>query len=116
MTLVLGLYAVGAAAIALWLVVRFPSIGPRSVTTMAIVAGVAAAAGLQLALALIDPVAHRGPYGVVAALMLVVLPALTAMFWTLAAHAAPARLAAPVAVRGCRRARVRAPSPGRRAR
>jgi hypothetical protein len=82
-TLVLGLYAVGAAAIALWLVVRFPSICPRSVTT-AIVAGVAAAAGLQLALVLIDPVAHRGPYGVVVALMLVVLPALTAMFWTLA--------------------------------
>ena len=83
MTLVLGLYAVGAAAIALWLVVRFPSIGPRTVTTV-IVAGVAAAVGLQLALALIDPVAHRVPYGVVAALMFVVLPALTAMFWTLA--------------------------------
>jgi hypothetical protein len=82
-TLVLGLYAVGAAAIALWLVVRFPSVGPRTVTT-AVVAGVAAAVGLQLALVLIDPVAHRGPYGVAVALMLVVLPALTAMFWTLA--------------------------------
>ena len=83
MTLVIGLYAVGAAAIALWLVVRVPSVGPRTVTT-AIVAGVAAAAGLQLALALIDPVAHRVPYGLVAALMLVILPALTAMFWTIA--------------------------------
>lgn len=83
MTLVIGLYAVGAAAIALWLVVRFPSVGPRTVTT-AIVAGVAAAAGLQLALALIDPVAQLVPYGLVAALMLVILPALTAMFWTIA--------------------------------
>jgi hypothetical protein len=33
---------------------------------------------------LIDPVAERAPYGVVAALMLVVLPALTGMFWALA--------------------------------
>jgi len=81
--LVLGLYAVGAGAIALWLVVRFPSFGPRT-ATMAIVAGVAAAVGLQLALALIDPVAQHAPFGVVAALMFVILPALTAMFWTLA--------------------------------
>ena len=33
---------------------------------------------------LIDPVAARAPYGVAVALMLVVLPALTGMFWTLA--------------------------------
>ena len=83
LTLVISLYAIGAAAIALWLVVRFPSIGPRTVT-MAVVAGVAAAVGLQVSLALIDPVATRAPYGVATALMLVVLPALTAMFWTLA--------------------------------
>lgn len=83
MTLVLGLYAVGAAAIALWLVVRFPSVGPRTVTT-AVVAGVAAAVGLQLALVLVDPVARHGPYGVAVALMVVILPALTAMFWALA--------------------------------
>jgi hypothetical protein len=83
LTLVLSLYAVGAAAIALWLVVRFPSIGPRTVT-MAVAAGVAGAVGLQLSLVLIDPVAQRAPYGVAAALMLVVLPALTGMFWALA--------------------------------
>ena len=83
LTLVLALYAIGAAAIALWLVVRFPSVGPRTVT-MAVVAGVVAAVGLQLSLVLIDPVAARAPYGVAAALMLVVLPALTGMFWALA--------------------------------
>ena len=83
LTLVLSLYAVGAAATALWLVVRFPSIGPRTVT-MAVLAGVAAAVGLQLSLVLIDPVARQGPYGVAVALMLVVLPALTGMFWALA--------------------------------
>lgn len=83
LTLVISLYAIGAAAIALWLVVRFPSIGPRTVT-MAVVAGVVAAVGLQVSLVLIDPVATRAPYGVATALMLVVLPALTGMFWTLA--------------------------------
>jgi hypothetical protein len=83
LTLVLGLYAVGAAAIALWLVVRFPSLGPRTVT-MAIVAGILAATGLQLSLVLIGPVAQHAPYGVATALMLVILPALTGMFWTLA--------------------------------
>lgn len=82
-TLALGLYTIGAAVIAMWLVVRFPSIGPRTVT-MAIIAGVIAAAGLQLALALIAPVAHHAPFGVATALMLVILPALTGMFWTLA--------------------------------
>ena len=83
LTIVLAFYALGAAAIAMWLVVRFPSLGPRSVS-MAIVAGVVAAVGLQLSLVLIDPVAARAPYGVAVALMLVVLPALTGMFWTLA--------------------------------
>ena len=82
-TLVLGMFTAGAAMLALWIVVRFPSLGPRTVTA-ALVAGVVAATGLQLALLLIDPVAGSGHYGVVAALMLVVLPALTAMFWTLA--------------------------------
>ena len=82
LTLVLGLYAVGAAAIAFWLVVRFPSLGPRTVTT-AVVVAVAAAVGLQLSLLLIDPVARQGPYGVALALMVVVLPALTGMFWAL---------------------------------
>ena len=83
LTIVLAFYALAAAAIAMWLVVRFPSLGPRSVS-MAIVAGVVAAVGLQLSLVLIDPVAARAPYGVAVALMLVVLPALTGMFWTLA--------------------------------
>ena len=80
---VLLLYAVGAAAIALWLVVRFPSLGPSGLKG-AFVAGLLAMLGMQAALALIDPVAERGPYGVVLALLLVILPALTAMFWAAA--------------------------------
>lgn len=81
--IVLAIYALGAAALALWLVVRFPSLGPRGLTG-ALLVGVAALAGMQLAQALIDPVAERGPYGVVLALMFVILPALTGMFWAAA--------------------------------
>jgi hypothetical protein len=80
---VLSIYAVGAAALALWLVVRFPSLGPRGLAG-AFVAGLVALLGTQVSLALIDPVAEREPYGVVLALMLVILPALTAMFWAAA--------------------------------
>jgi hypothetical protein len=39
---------------------------------------------MQVALVLIDPVAAREPYGVALALLLVILPALTATFWSAA--------------------------------
>jgi hypothetical protein len=80
---VMSIYAVGAAAIALWLVVRFPSLGPNGVKG-AFVAGFLALLGMQVALVLIDPVAAREPYGVALALLLVILPALTATFWSAA--------------------------------
>jgi len=80
---VLSLYAVGAAALALWVVVRFPSLGPHGLRGV-FVAAVAALGALQLSLALIDPVAQREPYGLVLALMLVILPALVATFWAAA--------------------------------
>jgi hypothetical protein len=82
-SVVLMVFALGAAAMALWLVVRFPSLGPKRLTG-ALVLSLAAMAGMQLALQMIDPVAQRGQYGVVLALMLVVLPALTGMFWAAA--------------------------------
>lgn len=82
-SVILMIYAVGAGALALWLVVRFPSFGPKTVTT-ALLLGLAALAGMRFAEGMIDPVAQRGPYGVVAALLLVILPALTAMFWAAA--------------------------------
>ena len=67
---ILMIYAVGAGALALWLVVRFPSFGPRRLTG-ALFMGIAAILGMQVALAIIDPVAQRGSYGVVLALLLV---------------------------------------------
>jgi hypothetical protein len=75
------IYAVGAAAIALWVVVRFPSLGPQRLTG-AFLMGIAALLGMQVALAMIDPVAQRGSYGVVLALLLLILPALTWIFWS----------------------------------
>lgn len=80
---VLSTYAVGSAAIALWLVVRFPSLGPSRLGG-AMVATLLALVGMQAAVVLIDPVAARGPYGVVLALFFVILPALTATFWAAA--------------------------------
>ncbi len=81
--LVLVIYALGAAALALWLVVRFPSLGPRRFTG-ALLMGLAALIGMEAALAMIDPIAQRGPHGFVAALLLVILPALTWVFWSAA--------------------------------
>lgn len=80
---VLSVYAIGAAALALWFVARFPSVGPHGLRGV-IVAGVAALIGMQISVALIDPLASREPYGIALALMLVVLPALTATFWAAA--------------------------------
>ena len=79
----MSIYAVGAAAIALWLVVRFPSLGPRGLKG-AFAAGLLALLGMQAALALVDPVAAREPHGVALALLVLILPALTATFWSAA--------------------------------
>jgi len=83
MPVILSIYALGAAALALWAVVRFPEFGPRRVTG-ALLMGLAALAGMRLAVNMIDPVAQIGPHGVVLALMLVILPALTWVFWSAA--------------------------------
>jgi hypothetical protein len=80
---ILVIYSVGAAALALWLVVRFPSLGPSRLTG-ALLMGLAALIGMRVAVAMIDPVAQRGSYGVVLALLLLILPALTWIFWSAA--------------------------------
>jgi hypothetical protein len=80
---ILACYALGAAALALWWVLRFPRVGPHR-PTGALVAMVAAWAGMSLALALFDGVAGTGRFGAAAALTLLVLPALTAAFWAAA--------------------------------
>ena len=83
MPVVLMVYAVGAAAIAFWVIVRFPAFGPQRLTG-ALIMGLAALMGMRIALVMIDPVAQRGSYGVVLALLLLILPALTWIFWAAA--------------------------------
>jgi hypothetical protein len=80
-TLVVCLYLVGAAGLALWLVARFPALGPSGIgTSLAIV--IAAFMLLDVTQGLTGSVSRaEGP---AAALLLVVLPTLTLMFWACA--------------------------------
>jgi hypothetical protein len=73
-------YCLGGAALALWLLARFPSAGPRQPATV-ILAVLAVGVGLSVAGSLFDAVIELGRYGVAVALLSVVLPSLTAAFW-----------------------------------
>lgn len=79
----LVMYALGAAALALWIIVRFPSLGPTRLTG-ALLMGFAALIGMRVAVTMIDPVAQRSSYGVALALLFLILPALTWIFWSAA--------------------------------
>jgi hypothetical protein len=75
------LFGVGAAAIGLWIVARFPDRGPQSVRS----AGMMLIAVIVLQspfLRLVHPVAVE--HGVASALLLIVLPTLTTLFWSAA--------------------------------
>lgn len=74
-----SVYAVGAAALGLWAVVRFPARGPASLT--AAVAVAAAAYGLLLLVGPLVRVAAAAG-GTRLALPAVVLPILTFAFWS----------------------------------
>jgi hypothetical protein len=76
-------YCVGAAALALWIVARFPKLGPRDWTGVIAVA-VAAALVLALGAPLFGVVIGVGRYGVAIGLLTIVLPTLTAAFWACA--------------------------------
>jgi hypothetical protein len=77
---ILALFCVGGAALALWLLARFPTLGPRRPFTItAAVLGVGVA--LSIAGELVAPVIAFGRFGPALALLLVVLPALTGAFW-----------------------------------
>jgi hypothetical protein len=77
---ILALFSLGGAALALWLLARFPTAGPRRpFTVMAAILAVFVA--LSIAGALVAPVIAFGRFGPVLALLLVVLPALTGAFW-----------------------------------
>ncbi|SRR6266516_3284751 len=76
-----NLFLVGAAGLGLWLVARFPSFGPRTVSRSFVLV-ISAFAVMSATNGLAGTVARsQGP---AAALLLVVLPTLTLAFWATA--------------------------------
>jgi hypothetical protein len=77
---ILLFFCLGCAALALWVLARFPQLGPRRPTAVILsVLGVMVA--LAVAGPLFDAVTALGGYGVGLALLAVVLPLLTVAFW-----------------------------------
>jgi len=80
---ILNLFCLGGAALALWLFARFPTAGPSRVWTVVLsVLGVGVV--MSVAGSLFDVVVRIGTFGVAVALMTLVLPALTLAFWVAA--------------------------------
>ena len=75
-----SVFASGAALLAFWAVARFPSLGPQSVLT-ALVATAAAFVLMSPLPGIVASVAASS--GAAAALLFVVLPSLTLLFWTM---------------------------------
>lgn len=73
-------YCLGGAALALWLLVRFPERGPRRLVSV-IVAVLAVAVALAASSPIFGALVDAGRLGVLLGLLLVVLPALTLAFW-----------------------------------
>jgi len=77
---ILAFFCLGGAALALWLLARFPSIGPRQpITILAAILGLIVA--LSVAGQLVSPVFALGRFGPAIALLAIVLPVLTGAFW-----------------------------------
>ncbi len=76
------LYCVGGAVLGLWALVRFPSRAPSTLSgaMFALIAAVAVTAAIPTLLGY--SIAHGGKIGGVAGLIGLVLPALTAIFWS----------------------------------
>jgi hypothetical protein len=72
-------YAAGAAAIAFWLVVRYPSLGPQKLRSALAAAAAAVLLEQPLFVALH---AVRSASGRAAAVLIVGLPLLTMLFWS----------------------------------
>jgi hypothetical protein len=77
--LTISVFGIGSAALAFWVVVRFPSFGPQTFPLALLLMGAASLAQPVL-LGLVRPM--MGTLGVPGALLLVILPALTVLFWT----------------------------------
>jgi hypothetical protein len=78
-SLIVPLYGAGAAALAFWAVARFPGVGPQSVKS-ALVVAIAVFLFQTPLLGFVNPVVAA--LGVAAALLLVILPSLTLLFWS----------------------------------
>ena len=68
----------------IWMLARFPSLGPHSYQGL-LAAMVIAWLGMVIAPQLFDAVAQTGRYGPAAAMTGLILPALVGAFWTAAA-------------------------------
>jgi hypothetical protein len=77
---ILLFFCLGCAALALWILVRFPAMGPRRPTAV-ILAVLAVAIGLRVAGPLFDATTELGHFGPFLALLALVLPLLTGAFW-----------------------------------
>ena len=77
-SLIVPLYGAGAAALAFWAVARFPGVGPQSVKSALVVAAAVFVVQTPL-LGLVGMVVND--YGVPVALLVVILPSLTLLFW-----------------------------------
>jgi hypothetical protein len=79
-SLAVSLVAVGAAALALWTLARFPSFGPQTLTHAILLAAAAFVLQTPILKAVPSVVATVGAPG---AILIVILPALTVLFWAL---------------------------------
>jgi hypothetical protein len=73
-------FCLGGAALALWLLVRFPHAGPRRLTSV-VAAVLAVAVVLAVASPIFRAIVELGRLAVPLALLGVVLPCLTLAFW-----------------------------------
>jgi hypothetical protein len=76
--LTVAVFGVGAAMIGFWAVARFPTLGPQRVSSSLVFAAVMFVGQMPL-LGLVDPVKLAA--GIRGALLFVILPSLTLLFW-----------------------------------
>jgi hypothetical protein len=76
----LALASASAALLGIWLVVRFPRLGPKEVRSALVALGLATVA-LGVGAPLANAVSDAGLYGPALALLLIAVPSITAAFW-----------------------------------
>jgi hypothetical protein len=81
--MILAAFCLGAAALAAWLFVRYPSAGPSRISTV-VLSFIGVFVAMSVAGSLFDLLVGIGGYGAAIGLMTVVLPTLTAAFWVCA--------------------------------